>query len=479
VNVGVTVTRSSGTGTPSGDVSLLSNLAPAGAATTLFTLSGGTVSGSTHNLPGGNYTVTAHYAGDGTFGSSDSAPVSVTVSPEASTATLSIFGFDPNGNLIPFTNQTYGSPAYLRADVSGASGFGIPTGGVRFNGSTLSDLWQLDSEGTATTSQGVFNLPGGTHAIVANYIGDLGFDSSNSTPVSITVNPAPTTIALSSNTNSAGDGVEVFLNATISTKSYGSHPSGTVTFFSNGTAIGSSPGPVTGDDGAGNIQTGVYQVALASAAIGIVLPDGQDSITAQYSGDGNYSASISSAVVVNVQADFTPSLSTTQVAIAKGGTGTTTLTITGQSGYSGTINFTSASCTGLPAESSCSFVPPSITGTGTTQVTITTTAAHAEPVRLSSKSGGSPWWLAVETPALAGILLLGLPSKRRRWTRLLCFAVFALLVTLPACGGGSSGGGGGGGSTDPGTPKGSRTVTITSVSSNTVSHPISLALTVN
>src|SRR3989440_4573544 len=50
----------------------------------LFTLSGGSVSSSTNALPGGTYTVTAHYTGDGTNAASDSNAVSVAVAQESS-----------------------------------------------------------------------------------------------------------------------------------------------------------------------------------------------------------------------------------------------------------------------------------------------------------------------------------------------------------------------------------------------------------
>ena len=58
-----------------------------------FTLSGGAFSGTTIMLPGGTYGVTAHYAGNGTYGSSDSAPVTVTVNPESSLTKLTLFAY--------------------------------------------------------------------------------------------------------------------------------------------------------------------------------------------------------------------------------------------------------------------------------------------------------------------------------------------------------------------------------------------------
>jgi hypothetical protein len=476
VNVSVAVARSSGTGTPGGDVSLLTNLNPSGEAMTSLPLSGGAVSSTVHTLPGGGYSVTAHYAGDAAFAASDSAPVAVTVTAESSSTALSVFGFDSTGNLIPYTSQPYGSPAYLRADVSGSSGYGTPTGVVTFN--LPNSGGNLDSLGTVTTAQGIFTLAGGTHSVVASYGGDNGFHSSSSTPVNVTVTPALTTTALTSNGNSFGEGAAVTFSVTLNMNSYGAHPTGTVTFLSNGTPISSGPATVFGNDGNGNVQNGVFQAAQASANTTTVLPDGQNSVIAQYSGDANYAASTSAAIIINVQADFTPSLAPSQLTVSSpGGSATTTLTITGQTGYSGTINFTPASCTGLPLESACSFTPASITGSGTTQLTVTTTGPHARATRIAGITGGSLWWFGAGTPMLAGIFLLGVPSKRTRWTRVLAFAVFTFLVLLPACGGGSPGGGGGG--RDTGTPKGAHSVNVTAMSSSAISHPVSFTLIVN
>ena len=129
---------------------------------TAFTLNSGAVSSTWNGLPGGTYDVHAHYAGDGTFAASDSAPVTVTVSPEGSTTALSVFGFDVVGNLIPFTSQPYGTPAYLRADISALSGHGVATGNVLFfdNLASLDGVsYGLNSEGTAATARGVFTIP--------------------------------------------------------------------------------------------------------------------------------------------------------------------------------------------------------------------------------------------------------------------------------------------------------------------------------
>ncbi len=474
VNVNIAVSPTSGTGVPTGDVSLVTNLTAPLQGATAFTLNSGAVSSPWNALPGGTYEVHAHYAGDGTFAGSDSSPVSITVSPEGSTTALSVFGFDSVGDLIPFTSQPYGNPAYLRADISGPSGHGVASGNVLFfdNLASLDGVqYGLNSEGTAATAQGVFSIPAGPHSVVASYGGDAGFNASLSAPVNITVTKAQTTVRVLASSSDVIQGDPVFFSATISTGSAALAPGGTMTFLSGGTAIANSgnPAPVIGYDGSGNIQNGVIFTAQGLAGMTTALPFGQSLITAQYSGDSNYTGSISPATLVNVQADFAFTIAQpSEIMIARpGSTGNIVLTVTGQPGFNGTINFTPASCTGLPRESACSFSPASITGSGSTTLTVSTTAARS--ARLES-----PGWWSTSLGMLAGIFLLGGASRRGSGGRLLSLTVFAFLITIAGCGGG---GGSGGGSRDPGTPPGTTGVTVTASSANLI-HTTSFVLTV-
>ena len=90
-----------------------------------FTLvSGKVVNGTTSSLPGGTYTVTAHYAGDGTNAPSDSTAVNVTVAPENSKTFIVVPSFDASGNL-PNGNATsvpYGSNYIIRMYVTDNNG---------------------------------------------------------------------------------------------------------------------------------------------------------------------------------------------------------------------------------------------------------------------------------------------------------------------------------------------------------------------
>jgi len=158
VNVTVSVTPNPGTGTPTGQVSLLTSTGlPAGN----FTLSNGSVSSTTTLLPGGSYTVSAHYAGDGTYAASDSAPgVAVTVRAEPSTTTVQAYTVDKNGNFVPFTTGQYGQDVvYLQANVSGQSGQGVPTGRVNLTETTNGTTSNVPGGPFSLNSQGYFIPP--------------------------------------------------------------------------------------------------------------------------------------------------------------------------------------------------------------------------------------------------------------------------------------------------------------------------------
>ncbi len=465
VTITASVTPNSGTGTPTGDLSLTAQTGSSSSGETLvdtFSLTSGSINLPTHLLPGGtNYTVTAHYAGDVTFGGSDSGPVTVTVLPESSTTTTSVLAFDINGNPLPLSNVRYGSFVYLRADVAGSSGQGFPSGLVNFNdsaGSVPGNPFVLNSEGNTATPNFVLTLPAGQNSISASYGGDASFKPSSSTAVSVTIAKGSTTTSLTSSSSSVGQGSSVTLTATVNTNSFGDAPSGTVTFFSGTNQLGSAPA-----FGGFNPQTGIVN-ATASLTTS-QLPNGQDSITAQYDGDQNYSVSTSAAITVTVQPDFALSGSAPSINTSPGGPATLTLTITGQTGYNSTINLTSASCAGLPRESKCAFNPSSVTGSGTTTLTVTTTGPTAAALN------GSGWWATGAGFTVAAVFLCGIPRKRR-WSALASLVVAAFVMTGLGCGGGGGGGGG-----DPGTPRGSYTVVVTATA-GALSHTVNFTLNV-
>lgn len=213
VGVQIAVAETSSPSTPGvGDVSLIASIAPDGSTGTTgvqqFTLTSGSISSTTTQLPGGTYTVSAHYAGASTptfLAPSDSTPgTPVTVLPEASTTTVT--GVDQNNNSIGPGNNTFpfGTFLFVRADVAGNSGQGVPTGQVRFADTFGSLPGQvsgfqpvvnpaaLNSEGNTSIGAGVFNFDAGNHSISGTYSGDNSFNTSSSpanAPVAFTIQP--------------------------------------------------------------------------------------------------------------------------------------------------------------------------------------------------------------------------------------------------------------------------------------------------
>jgi len=485
VTVGMTVTANSGT--PTGDVALIAN---SGAATSkqtslgFVTLSGGSASPKVSNLPGGTYTLTARYGGDGTFSSSTSAPSpSITVNTEPSTTALTAQTLDQNFDFIPFAGGPYGSFVYLRADVAGASGQGIATGNVNFmDGSNNLGSFALNSQGnTATPSfgnapnggvpTGLFNLAVGSHSIMANYGGDASFQPSVSSAVNLNITQAPTTTTVTTVADAKGS----TFTATVNTNSGGTPPSGTITFSVNGAQAGSpiSVTPVP----ALTSQTGSLQGAQATATLAdTTLGNGTYTVKASYSGDMNYVAS-SGNVSVAQKSDFSISGGSNPVVniAAPGGSGDLTLTITALDGYKGTVNFAASSCSGLPKGASCAFNPASVTGSGMTVVTVSTTASTTG--RRLSPGRGSMWWLASLGTGIASMFFLGGYSKRRAATPLLTLLICALLITGMGCGGGSGSNNNNPPPPPASTPVGTSNILVTA-SSSSLSHTVTFALNV-
>ncbi|MGH9613398.1 MAG: Ig-like domain repeat protein, partial [Bryobacteraceae bacterium] len=273
--VSALVLPSSGTGVPTGQVSLLTS---AGQAVGAGPLTNGSFALTDGQLPGGSYTVMAHYAGDGTFAPSDSAPVPVTVSPEGSKTKVAVLSQDPfSGVYMPVTTSPYGDILYLSAGVAGMSGQGLPGGTITFldNGTSLDgNPYALNSFGGTLTLGGIPILPVGQHSIVANYSGDASFNAGASPAANLTVTQAATSVFLDPKCLPAGTAAT--LDAIVITASFGDSPTGSVTF-----SLGVKPLGVP-------IQ--VSDLAIASLPAP-ALPAGASMITAAYTGDANYLAS--------------------------------------------------------------------------------------------------------------------------------------------------------------------------------------------
>jgi subtilase family serine protease len=311
VNFSVSVRPESGTGTPTGNISLLGGPSGNSSDSAGFALTSGTVSGTTDLLPGGTYSVTAHYPGDSTYGPSDSSPVSVTVSKENSQPQAFLVTFDSTGHIVSSNTNTavYGSPYILRVNVENSAGqlcapvsssgaTACPTGTV-----TLTDNGTALDAGTyALNSYGYFEdqivqLSGGTNSVKAAYAGDGSFNAS-STISAITITPAVSSVSAPSVGNSSV-GLPFSATALVQAESSGLPPTGTVTFLSNGTAVAGTT-TYQGGNQVGPPAVAFVTANFTSSASAFTTP-GTYSITASYGGDENYTPQTSLPMQVVVQ----------------------------------------------------------------------------------------------------------------------------------------------------------------------------------
>jgi Bacterial Ig-like domain (group 3)/Domain of unknown function (DUF4214) len=269
----------SNAGTPTGQVEFFEGLTSLGTSE----LTAGMAGLTTTSLPAGAAFVTARYLGDDDFAPSMSGAVEVMVAQAGTATTLTSAP----------TSSVFGQDVTLTATVAiSGPGAGVPTGDVEFiSGLTSLGMATLE-DGVAMLTTGV--LPVGDNPVTARYLGDGNFTASTSDAVTVTVAQAATTTTLSADPTSSVFGQSIALMAAVVVVSPGiGVPTGSVVFFNGTTSLGTVA-----------IQNGEAILNTPS------LPVGMNSVTAQYLGDGNFTASTSDAATVTVaQAATTTSLS--------------------------------------------------------------------------------------------------------------------------------------------------------------------------
>ncbi len=570
VNVAVSVAPAGGaTGKPTGNVSLIAATGSSrqqGVAG--FALTDGAASGTTSALPGGTFTVTANYPGDGTYAPSISTPLSVTVAPESSKTFVNLVTFDINGNLTSYSasGATYGSgynllrfdvgdPAATFSPTTGISSncskgeSNCPTGSITLNtdialigtpiailnsegyteiqslgagsysvsasysgdpsyaastgmgsfnialapttlsasvtgalqygvSNTVTGLVQTTSDGQGLLGTMSFSLDGspltlynlyyddipyqagtpptyagysgsgsaefltvGAHTLTAQYSGDANYAPSTSAPIMFSVSKYQPVFGSFGVTPSTAD-----INESVTLSAYlngsSSPPTGTMTFYDNGTAISGMAAytsqPYT------LIATMAYSPTTA----------GNHAITVSYSGDSDYlPASSGPATLTVIGPSYSISANPTLVTVPNpGGSGGTTLTFTSISGFSGTYSL-APQCTNLPQQSTCSVSPASITLSSTTTtatVTLTISTTGSSTVAPMARTWPAAFRTTIAFSLLTLIMICFLLHKPRRVEIAVGLLAIAALLTIASCGGG----GGNGSSGNSGTPVG-------------------------
>jgi len=364
----------------------------------------------------GQHTIKAIYPGDTSYAGSTSGTQTITASnksiPTITWAT-------------PLT-ITYGTP--LRSTQLNATS------------STSGTFSYIPAAGTV--------LSAGQHTLSVTFTpSDANYQSTTSSvPLTILQVPATTTFALSNQ--------NLTFTATVTSTSSGT-PTGSVIFYAGQTQIGS-----------GTLSGGTASTTLAS------FPAGNGSLSAQYGGDINFTASTSASIPV-----LTLTAASTSLTVQASGTVTDNFSVAVPSGYTGTVQF---SCTGLPQNTNCSFQPASVTfsdGTATANTVLTLTAsgtARMNSVPFGSTGNHAVHWAAVF--ALPGLLPLLVAQRRRRLRERL--RAISLLLLVCSASAWFSGCGGSGKSSSSVTSPGNYTIQVIASAPSGVSQSTAVTVTV-
>jgi hypothetical protein len=310
----------------------------------------------------------------------------------------------------------------------------------------------------------------GTDPVTAAYSGDANYGASTSSVGNIVVQYPQPTLTLSPNSQTVPAGTSLTLTAFVDTTSKGATPTGTVTFYNSLNSAAIQSVSVTGTtDANGN---------AAAQALLSFIPSTSETVYALYNGDANYlSVQSTSPVSFTVTgSDFGIFSSPTTVTLEPPEGGGVNISIVGQSAYAGTVTFSASSCSGLPAESSCSFSPASVTGSGVTSLSVVTTGPQSAKPAAHSRASSVSFLADTLGAGFIGMLTLGSLTHRRRWKALCVLYLLALMLALANCGGGGAGGGGNN-TASSGTPPGTYNVTVTATSGS-LTHTTSFQLNI-
>ena len=292
------------------------------------------------------------------------------------TALLNTKTGSTHGNLNPLLYSVYVKAPAAFHDVTVASS------GV--SGCTVStpSMCNNSTPGASTLTGGLagFLVTAGYDEVTG--LGSLDVGQFLTASVSV-VTPVATSLSATALPNPAVINQTVTLTATLTPGTSTSTPTGTVQFYSNGTAIG-SPATLTA-----NIASTTYSFATA----------GTYAITAIYSGDTNFTTSTASAVslVINTP-NFTVTPTTASYNLISGATtgNADTITVTSTGSFAGLVNLTcvATSASGT-AGGTCTLTPPAVALTAgssaNSALLITTTPGTSGvlDIRITGTSGSS------------------------------------------------------------------------------------------
>lgn len=338
---------------------------------------------------------------------------------------------------------------------------------------TNSGTTAITVSGAAITGSSAFTVPatvcGGSIAAGATCTIAVSFKPTVTGIVNGTLTLTDSDVTGTQTVALSGTGAGVFSTTTLLVSPVTAVSGTTISFTASVTtsgAVGSLTGTVAFLDGTTTLKSGVALSSGVATYTTTALAVGSHNITAVYSNDSLFPTSTSTPTTVTITAppppDFNLVISNTTIIIPPNvPSSTAVISVAMQNGYSQTVSFT---CSGLPANASCSFAPASLSATGTTTLTVL--------VNRSTSALRSPFGMASGVMAAS---LLALPFAFRRKSRLAvrraagAMMLLLLLVgaaTLSGCG-----------SSNPVTPPSTSTVTVTATGGS-VTHSSTISVVV-
>jgi len=274
-------------------------------------------------------------------------------------------------------NVTQGSSGTTTITVTGADGFtgnvtlsatGLP-GGVTAtfspNPATGTSTLTLAASAAAAAGLATVTIQGTSGSLTASTI--VAVTVAASATADFTLASSPTSLTLAQ----GGSGTTTIAVTPLNGFT------GSVTFLATGLPTGVtatfSPNPTT--------KTGTLTLTAASTA-----SPGASTVTINgTSGSLTASTTVTVTVAASATANFTLASSPTSLTVAQGGSGTTTISVTPQNGFTGSV---ALSATGLPTGVTATFSPSSATATSTLTLAASSTAtAGSATVTIQGASG--------------------------------------------------------------------------------------------
>ncbi len=428
----LTAIFSNGSNTASGQVSFYDGIGASPALVSTTSLAANRAAVSTALLPVGVHHLAAVYAGDANDPPIASGIYVLPITPVQLTALAKAVTM-LYGQTVPALTGTLSAP--LAQDAGNVTAV-------------------FSTTATPTSTPGTYPIAASlTGSAAGNYTVTLGATSG-----SLAVAQAPSRATLTASSQTPIFATTTTLTATIASTTSGT-PTGTVSFYDGSTLLNATPAALNG--------AGVATLALTT------LPVGAQNLTAVYSGDVDFIASTSPAIVSTVlspEFSITASPSTQSVVPSHAVNFTVSLTpVNATFVYPVSLSVSS----GLPPGVTASFAPSSIAvGAGASTTVLTLTASAQARLENSRR----PWKQMAGTTLLALTMLpLAFSRRLRKSARRLSRAGRVLIAVLALAVFGVIAGCGGGGFFSH--PSQSYTVTVTAVSGPN-SHSTNLTLTV-